>query len=149
MKAKNYIALLGVILVIVGGMSPMLRIPVIGNWNYWKIDTILASVVYTLAAIGLLSAITQRQGLLRFCGWSLLLVLLFTLTAVYFKANDYFSFIPLRKLAAAASRMIRFQWSGWGLMFAGTFLIILFSGKDKVPKDRREEPAATDDREPL
>ena len=133
MTAKNYTALLGVILVIVGGMCPMLHIPIIGNWNYWDIDTVLASIVYTLSAIALLAAISRKQSLLRYCGWLLLLVLLFTLTAVYFKVNDYFSFIPLKKIAAAASRMIRFRWLGWGLMFAGAFIIILFAKKDKAP----------------
>ena len=132
MTAKNYTALLGVILVMVGGMCPMLRVPILGNWNYWDIDTILASIVYVLAAVALLAAVTRKQGLLRLCGWLLLLMLVFTLTAVYFKANDYFSFIPLKKLAAAASRMIKFKWIGWGLMFAGAFIVILFSGKDKV-----------------
>lgn len=133
MTAKNYTALLGVILIIVGGMCPMLHIPIIGNWNYWDIDTVLASIVYTLSAIALLAAISRKQTLLRYCGWLLLLVLLFTLTAVYFKVNDYFSFIPLKKIAAAASRMIRFRWLGWGLMFAGAFIIILFAKKDKAP----------------
>jgi hypothetical protein len=133
MTAKNYTALMGVILVIVGGMCPMLHIPIIGNWNYWDIDTVLASIVYTLSAIALLAAISRKQSLLRYCGWLLLLVVLFTLTAVYFKVNDYFSFIPLKKIAAAASRMIRFRWLGWGLMFAGAFIIILFAKKDKAP----------------
>ena len=133
MTAKNYTALLGVILIIVGGMCPMLHIPIIGNWNYWDIDTVLATIVYTLSAVALLAAISRKQSLLRFCGWLLLLVLLFTLTAVYFKVNDYFSFIPLKKIAAAASRMIRFRWLGWGLMFAGAFIIILFAKKDKAP----------------
>ena len=133
MTAKNYTALLGVILLIVGGMCPMLHIPIIGNWNYWDIDTVLASIVYTLSAIALLAAISRKQSLLRYCGWLLLLMLLFTLTAVYFKVNDYFSFIPLKKIAAAASRMIRFRWLGWGLMFAGAFIIILFAKKDKAP----------------
>lgn len=133
MTAKNYTALLGVILVMVGGMCPMLHIPIIGYWNYWDIDTVLASIVYTLSAVALLAAITRKQSLLRYCGWLLLLMLVFTLAAVYFKVNDYFSFIPLKKIAAAASRMIRFRWLGWGLMFAGAFIIILFSKKDKAP----------------
>ena len=132
MTVKNYTALLGVVLILVGGMCPMLRVPILGNWNYWDIDTVLASIVYSLSAIALLAAITRKQGLLRFCGWLLLLMLVFTLAAVYFKANDYFSFIPLKKLAAAASRMIKFKWLGWGLMFAGSFIIILFSGKNKA-----------------
>ena len=133
MTGKNYTGLLGVLLVIVGGMCPMLRVPILGNWNYWEIDTVLATIVYTLCVIALLAGVTRKQGLLRWCGWSLLLMLVFTLTAVYFKANDYFSFIPMKKLAAAATRMIKFQWLGWGLMFAGAFIIIVFSRKDKVP----------------
>jgi hypothetical protein len=132
MTFKNYTALLGVVLILVGGMCPMLRIPILGNWNYWDIDTILASTVYGLSAIALIAAVTRKQGLLRWCGYLLLLMLLFTLGAVYFKVNDYFSFIPMKKLAAAASRMIRFKWLGWGLMFAGSFLIILCSGKNKA-----------------
>lgn len=130
MTTKNYLALLGVILVIVGGMCPMLRIPILGTWNYWDIDTVLASIVYTLAGIALIACVSRKRGLLRFCGWSLLFMLLFTLGAVYFKVNDYFSFIPLKKLAAAASRTIHFRWLGWGLMFAGALIIILFSKKD-------------------
>ena len=132
MTAKNYTGLLGVLLVIVGGMCPMLKVPILGNWNYWDIDTVLASIVYTLSAIALLAAVTKKQGLLRLCGWLLLLMLIFTLTAVYFKANNYFSFIPLKKLAAAATRMIKFQWLGWALMFSGALLIILSSGRAKL-----------------
>ncbi len=130
MKTKNYIALLGVILVIAGGMCPMLKISILGTWNYWDIDTVLASIVYTLAAIALIAGVSRKQGLLRFCGWSLLVMLIFTLVAVHFKVNDYFSFIPLKKLASAASRMIHFRWLGWGLMFVGALMIILFSKKD-------------------
>jgi hypothetical protein len=132
MTAKNYTALLGVLLVIVGGMFPMLKVPILGNWNYWAIDTVLATIVYTLCATALLAAVTRKQGLLRMCGWFLLLMLIFTLIAVYFKANDYFSFIPMKKLAAAATRMIKFKWIGWALMFTGAFVIILFSRKDKI-----------------
>ena len=132
MTAKNYTGLLGVLLVIVGGMCPMLRVPIFGNWNYWDIDTVLATIVYTLCVIALLAAVTRKQGLLHLCGWLLLLMLLFTITAVYFKVKDYFSFLILKNFAATAARMIKFQWIGWGLMFAGAFMIILSSRKNKV-----------------
>ncbi len=128
MSTRSYISLSGVALVLIGGMCPMLRIPMIGSWNYWNIDTVLASIVYTVAAIALIASITGKNGLLRFCGWALMILILFTLAAVYFKVNNYFSFIPLKKLAVAASRMIKFQWIGWGTMLAG-ILLILFSAR--------------------
>jgi hypothetical protein len=131
MTFKNYIGILGAILVIAGGMCPMLHIPVIGTWNYWDIDIVLASIAYTLAALALLASVINKPGLLRFCGWALLLLLLFTFTAVYFKVNDYFSFIPFKKLAAAASRVIHYRWIGWALMGSGSLLMIFFSANKK------------------
>jgi len=124
MSMKNYIGLFGAILVIAGGMSPMLKIPVIGNWNYLDIDTILATIVFVLAATGLLAAVMRKPGLQKFSGWGVLVVVLFTLVAVYFKVNDYFSFIPFRKLARLATNMVHYQWMGWVLMFAGSLLMI-------------------------
>ncbi|NEU08439.1 hypothetical protein GZH53_08975 [Flavihumibacter sp. R14] len=124
MSFKNYLGLFGAILVIAGGMSPMLRIPVIGNWNYLDIDTVLASIVFVLAATGLLGAVMRKPGLVRFSGWGVLVVVLFTLVAVYFKVNDYFSFIPFRKLASLASNMVHYKWMGWAMLFSGAFLMI-------------------------
>ncbi len=134
MTLKNYIGIIGALLVIAGGMMPMLHIPIIGNWNYWDLDTVLASIVYSLAILSLIAAAGNRRGLLRFCGWTLLLVLAFTFGAVYFKVSNYFNFIPLKKLAAVAGRMIKYRWIGWALISSGAILMILFSGKNKKPK---------------
>ena len=124
MSFRNYAGLLGAILVIAGGMSPMLRIPVIGNWNYFDVDTVLASIVFVLAAAGLLGAIMKKAGLVKFAGWGVLVVVLFTLIAVYFKVNDYFSFIPFKKLASLAANMVHYKWIGWLMLFCGAFLMI-------------------------
>ena len=131
MTLKNYIGIIGALLVIAGGMMPMLHIPIIGNWNYWDIDTVLASIVYSLAILSLIAAAGNKRGLLHFCGWTLLLVLAFTFGAVYFKVSNYFNFIPLKKLAAVAGRMIKYRWIGWALIASGSLLMILFSGKNK------------------
>jgi hypothetical protein len=131
MTLKNYIGIIGALLVIAGGMMPMLHIPIIGNWNYWDLDTVLASIVYSLAIISLIAAASNKRGLLRFCGWTLLLVLAFTFGAVYFKVSNYFNFIPLKKLAAVAGRMIKYRWIGWALISTGAILMILFSGQNK------------------
>jgi hypothetical protein len=128
MAFKNYLGLLGALLVIAGGMSPMLRIPVIGNWNYWDVDVVLASIVYAHAAAGLLGAILRKSPLVRFSGWGILIVVAFTLIAVFFKVNDYFSFIPFKKLARVATNMIHYRWLGWIMLFAGAVIMIISSG---------------------
>ena len=124
MSFRNYAGLLGAILVIAGGMSPMLRIPVIGNWNYFDVDVVLASIVFVLAATGLLGAIMKKADLVKYAGWGVLIVVLFTLIAVYFKVNDYFSFIPFKKLASLAANMVHYKWIGWLMLFCGSLLMI-------------------------
>ena len=128
MNFKNYFGLIGCLLVIAGGMSPMLHIPIIGNWNYWDVDTVLASIVYVFAAAGLLGAILRKPDLVKFSGWSVLIVVAFTLVAVYLKVNDYFSFIPFKKLARIATHMVHYRWLGWVMLFSGA-LIMIFSSR--------------------
>lgn len=110
----------------------MLHIPILGNWNYYDIDVALASIVMTLAALGVLASVINKPGLLRFTGWASLVVILFTLAAVYFKVNDSFSFIPLKKLAAAATRLVHYRWTGWILLVFGAVLSIIGARRKKV-----------------
>lgn len=128
MSFKNYLGITGVLLVIAGGMSPMLRIPVLGNWNYWDIDIVLACIIYALAAAGLLAAVLRKPAFVKFSGWAVLIVLLFTLVAVYFKVNDYFSFIPFKKLARVATNMVHYKWTGWIMIFVGAIMMIFSAG---------------------
>jgi hypothetical protein len=132
MKSLNYLGLLGSLLIIAGGLSPMLHIPIMGNWNYYDIDVALASIVMTLAVLGVIASVINKPGLLRFTGWASLFMILFTLAAVYFKVNDYFSFIPLKKLAAAASRLVHYRWTGWILLFLGAILSIIGARRKKT-----------------
>ena len=131
MKTRNYFGLLGAILVIAGALSPLLRIPIIGNWNYLDIDTVLASVVFILAGLGIVGTLAGRQGLIKFSGWACLVVVLFTLVAVYFKVNDYFSFIPFNKLASVAAGMVKYKWLGWIILFIGSATMIIAGRKEK------------------
>lgn len=128
MEIKNYFGVLGALLIIAGGMSPMLHLPVIGNWNYWDIDVVLASVVFAFAGLGLLAAVLKKPALLRFSGWAVIAVVIFTLLAVYFKVNNYFNFIPFRKLAALATRIVHYRWLGWSILLLGG-IIMVFSGR--------------------
>lgn len=131
MKFKNFAGITGALLVIVGGFLPMLRLPLIGNWNYWDIDTSLAAIVYFLALLAIIAAAGNKNGLLRFCGWVLLFVLVFTFAAVQFKVTDYFSFIPFKKLAATAGKIVQIRWIGWSTILTGSIIIILFSSRKR------------------
>ena len=113
----------------------MLHIPVAGNWDYWGIVVTLASIVFILAVLGIIAALFDRRNLIRFTGWATLVVIIFTLATVYFKVNHYFSFIPFKKLAAAASGMIHYRWSGWILMLIGSILMITGGRKKRIEPD--------------
>jgi spore maturation protein SpmB len=134
MKSLNYLGLLGSLMIIAGALSPMLHLPIIGNWNYYDIDVALASIVMTLAALGVIASLINKPGLLKFCGWASLIVILFTLAAVYFKVNDYFSFIPLKKLASAASRIVHYRWIGWIILLAGSILVVFGSRRRAIKR---------------
>ena len=133
MTFRNYLGIAGALLIIAGGFSPMLRIPILGNWNYWDLDLVLASLMYCFAVLALLASIQNKPGLLRFSGWASLILLIFTLVAVHFKVNDYFNFIPMKKLAAAASRMVKYQWLGWILIAVGS-MSMLIGGRKRIGK---------------
>lgn len=136
MRFKDYLGLTGALLVIAGGMSPMLRIPVIGNWNYWDIDIVLASIVYALAAAGLLASLLRKTGVVKFAGWGILIVVLFTLVAVYLKVNDYFNFIPIKKLARIASNIVQYKWIGWIIIFSGAVIMLVSSKRRKASNSK-------------
>jgi hypothetical protein len=132
MTIKNFFGLLGALLVAAGGISPMLHLPIVGNWNYWDMDTTLATIVYFFVIAGLIASIVGKHALLRFSGVMILLVLALTLVGSYFKIVDYFSFIPMRKLASRLSGVVHYRWTGWGMIFAGSLIMILAGKKPKV-----------------
>ncbi|HXH99063.1 MAG TPA: hypothetical protein VNI52_02255 [Sphingobacteriaceae bacterium] len=45
--------------------------------------------------------------------------------------NDYFTFIPFKKLASTATRIVHYRWTGWALLMLGSVLMI-FAGKQMV-----------------
>jgi hypothetical protein len=43
--------------------------------------------------------------------------------------NNYFSFIPLKKLASLASNLVYYKWLGWSMLFSGALIMIISSRK--------------------
>lgn len=132
MTIKSYFGLFGVLLVAAGGISPMLHLPIVGNWNYWDMDTTLAAIVYFFVIAGLIASIVGQHGLLRFSGVMILLILALTLVGTYFKIQDYFSFIPMKKLASKLSGIVHYRWTGWAMIFAGSLIMILAGKKTRT-----------------
>jgi len=131
MKSKNYLGLSGSFLVLAGTLLPLIHIPVIGNWNYFDLHTGLATIVLFVAALGLFASISGRNGLLKTAGWMEVVLVLLTLSAVYFKVNDSFSFIPIKSLTRVAVGMVHYKWLGWALLFLGSVIMIAASGLKK------------------
>ena len=92
---KN-IQLLGLILVVAGSFLPLVHVPIIGNWNYWKLDHFLAIGCWILAAGALFGIVNNSVKMAKIFGILLVILFVFTLFAVKFQASQYFSFMPFK-----------------------------------------------------
>ncbi len=115
--------IIGSVIMAVGGMCPLMRIPIIGSWNYFDIDQRLAIAFYVLVVIGLIGAFANKAGLIKLAGWGGIVLVLITLAGIYFKAHDSFSFLHFKKLINIGAGMVKLKW-GWYVIAAGTFILI-------------------------
>lgn len=120
---KN-IQLLGLIMVFAGSFLPLVHVPVIGNWNYWKLDHFLAIACWVLAAGALFGIVNNRMTVTRIFGVLLLILFGFTLFAVKFQASQYFSFMPFKSWQDKLAGIVKLKW-GWIIEFLGALIIIL------------------------
>lgn len=121
---KN-IQLLGLLLVIVGSFLPLVHIPIIGNWNYWQIDSRLTMIIWVFWALALVGVANKNQKLIKGAAISLIVLFIFTIVAIKFKSVDYFNFLIFSSLKELAAGIVKLQW-GWLLEFGGA-LMMLFS----------------------
>jgi len=126
----------GAVILAVGGMCPLIHVPVMGNWNYFDLDVTLAGIFYFLVVLGLIGAFLQKAGLLKFVGWAAIILVILTLVAVYFKTHNYFSLIHFKKLISLASGVVKYKW-GWFVIVIGA-LILITVRKPKVLVERTE-----------
>lgn len=125
---KN-IQLLGLVMVVAGSFLPLVHIPVIGNWNYWKLDHYLAVGCWVLSAAALFGIVNNQLKMTRIFGVLLILLFLFTVLAVKVQALQYFSFLPFISWQKRLAGIVTLQW-GWIVEFLGAILII-FAKNDK------------------
>ncbi|WP_375182285.1 hypothetical protein [Chryseobacterium sp.] len=75
---KN-IQLLGLILVVAGSFLPLVHVPIIGNWNYWKLDHSLAIICWILSAGALFGIANNNTKVSKIFGILLVVLFVFTL----------------------------------------------------------------------
>jgi len=119
----KYQGILGAVVMAAGGLCPLLRVPVLGNWNYFDVDQRLAILFYILVLAGLIGAFLQRPGLIRFSGWAVIFLVMVSLAGIYFKVHDSFSFIQFKKVINLAAGMVKYKW-GWFVILAGALLMV-------------------------
>ncbi|MHA4894777.1 hypothetical protein ACXZ1K_08500 [Pedobacter sp. PWIIR3] len=115
--------IIGAAIMAVGGMSPLIHIPVIGNWNYFDVDMRLAIVFYLLVLVGLIGAFARKVGMIRFAGFGAVVLVLITLFGIYLKSHDSFSFLHFKNLVNLAAGLVKYKW-GWYVITAGAFILI-------------------------
>lgn len=123
----------GAVIMAVGGFCPLLRVPIMGNWNYYEIDQRLAIAFYVLVLVGLAGAFLDRPKVMKFAGWATVVLVLISLLGIYLKVHDTFGFIRFKKLIDFAAGSVKYKW-GWWVILAGAALLILV---------RKPKPVAT------
>ena len=126
---KN-LQLLGLILVIVGSFLPLVHVPIIGNWNYWKVDYYLAIFCWIFCACALFSILNNRPKLVNTFAVFLLILFVFTLFAIKYQASSYFSFLPFKSWTNALAGTVKLQW-GWIVEFLGALIMLFAKSKNK------------------
>jgi hypothetical protein len=129
--------IIGSALMAIGGLSPLMHLPIIGNWNYFDIDMRLAVAFYALVVLGFIAAFAKKSGLIRFSGIAALILVMITLAGIYFKAHDSFSFLHFKNLVNFAAGMVKYKW-GWYVIAAGAFVLATVR-KPKVVKVAPQE----------
>ena len=122
--------IVGAIVMAIGGMCPLIHVPIMGNWNYFDVDVTLAIMFYLLVVAALVGAFLQKAGLVKFIGWAVIGLVILTLIGIYFKSHNYFSFIHFKKLINLASGVVKYKW-GWFMILAGALTLITVR-KNKV-----------------
>ncbi|MEN4762112.1 MULTISPECIES: hypothetical protein [unclassified Chryseobacterium] len=126
---KN-IQLLGLVLVVVGSFLPLVHVPIIGNWNYWKLDHYLAIACWILSACALFGIVNNGKNIVRIFAALLILLFIFTLAAVKMQSMQYFSFLPFKSWQETFAGVVKLRW-GWLVEFLGAFIMLFVTNKNK------------------
>jgi hypothetical protein len=125
---KN-LQLIGLFLVVAGSFLPLVHIPIVGNWNYWKVDTSLAIILWGFSLLTLVFIIINKSKFVKIMVFLMILLFVFTIVAIKLKSLDYFSFLPFKSWQSTFAGIVKLSW-GWFLEFLGAIVILIVSRKN-------------------
>lgn len=118
---RKSVALLGLVLCLLAGVLPMLKVPIKGNWNLYQTDASLFFITYIIVGLtALLFFVRQLKGYQIMTRVAFVWFLI-SICGVYFKINNYFGWGFADRLL---SKTIHMRW-GWIVYFIGVLLLIL------------------------
>lgn len=121
---RKGVALSGMVLCFVSTLLPMLKIPIKGNWNLYQTDAALFFITLIIFGMLCLLFFIRQLRAYRMMTYVSAIWFLISITAVYFKINNYFGWGFADRLLA---KTIHMRW-GWVLYFIG-IMFLLFSTK--------------------
>ena len=134
---KN-LQLIGLFLVVAGSFLPLVHIPIVGNWNYWKVDHTVAIAVWGFSLLTLVFILIDKIKLVRIMAFLMILLFVFTIVAVKLKSLDYFSFLPFKSWQSTFAGIVKLSW-GWFIEFLGAVIILKASRKINKPQKTQKK----------
>ena len=130
MKAKELLAVLGSIVLLVGVFTPIVSVPIVGSLNYFQNGKGDGIFILALAAISLVLAVTSHYEGLWLTGGGSLAVLTFTFVQFQLMRHEIVSAMdkdladnPFAGLARSAVDAVQIQW-GWALLLVGVGMVL-------------------------
>jgi len=129
---------IGLFLVVAGSFLPLVHIPVVGNWNYWKVDHTLAITVWGFSLFTLVFILINKSKSVKIMAFLMILLFVFTIVAVKLKSLDYFSFLPFRSWRSTFAGIVKLSW-GWFIEFLGVVIILIASRKNRIEPQKSQK----------
>ncbi|PUV21873.1 hypothetical protein DCO56_23315 [Sphingobacterium athyrii] len=122
---RKYFAIVGLIICFLSSMTPFLKVPIKGNWNLYQVDAYLFFI--TMLILGIIALLFFVRAVRAYQWMTRLSVCwyLVSITAVWFKINNYFGWGFADKLL---SKSLHMRW-GWIVYLIGILLLLLSTKK--------------------
>ncbi|MFA6276106.1 MAG: hypothetical protein WC622_05110 [Pedobacter sp.] len=126
---KKFNAYLGLLLaVIAAGITPIIKVPLKGNWNLYQTDQRLFLITFAILALTSLCLFVRQLKAFRLLTIVLFIWSLLMAAAVYFKSNNYFGSKFFDKVLA---KTIHYQW-GWIVLLVAVLLLLTSVKRERL-----------------